>query len=52
VTEYYSPQHDRGIQWDDPALAIAWPVTRAGAQLSDKDKAQPALADAPQLMDM
>ncbi|MGB4864844.1 MAG: dTDP-4-dehydrorhamnose 3,5-epimerase [Hyphomicrobium sp.] len=52
VTEYYSPQYDRGIQWDDPALAIAWPVTRAGAQLSDKDKAQPALADAPQLMDM
>ena len=45
VTEYYSPAHDRGILWDDPALGIAWPVTRAMAQLSDKDKMQPKLAD-------
>jgi dTDP-4-dehydrorhamnose 3,5-epimerase len=50
VTAYYSPQHDRGILWDDPALAIAWPVSRANAQLSDKDKVQPTLASAPQVM--
>lgn len=51
VTAYYSPAHDRGILWDDPALAIAWPVTRAAAQLSEKDKLQVPLADAPQLFD-
>ena len=44
VTEYYSPAHDRGILWDDPALGIPWPVTRATAHLSDKDKIQPVLA--------
>ena len=46
VTDYYSPAHDRGIQWDDPALGIAWPVTSANALLSDKDTMQPALANA------
>ena len=51
VTEYYSPAHDRGIQWDDPALGIAWPVTRTTAQLSGKDKMQPPLAGAPLLFE-
>ena len=51
VTEYYSPAHDRGIQWNDPALAIAWPVTNATAHLSDKDKMQPPLSDALALFD-
>jgi dTDP-4-dehydrorhamnose 3,5-epimerase len=45
VTEYYSPANDRGILWSDPALAIAWPVTPANVQLSEKDKLQPALAN-------
>ena len=51
VTEYYSPTHDRGIQWDDPALGIAWPVTRSQAQLSEKDKLQVPLARATVLFD-
>lgn len=45
VTALYSPQHDRGILWDDPALGIAWPVTAAEAELSAKDKMQLKLAD-------
>lgn len=45
VTDYYSPAHDAGIQWDDPALAIDWGVTRATAILSDKDLRLPPLAD-------
>jgi dTDP-4-dehydrorhamnose 3,5-epimerase len=45
VTALYSPQHDRGILWDDPALGIAWPVTAATAELSAKDKMQLRLAD-------
>ncbi|WP_284542570.1 dTDP-4-dehydrorhamnose 3,5-epimerase, partial [Pleomorphomonas sp. T1.2MG-36] len=26
VTDYYSPEHDRGLRWNDPALGIDWPV--------------------------
>ncbi|MFF2091721.1 dTDP-4-dehydrorhamnose 3,5-epimerase [Paenibacillus sp. NPDC058174] len=44
VNEYYSPEHDRGIAWDDPALAIDWPTSTP--VLSDKDKKHPVLADA------
>jgi dTDP-4-dehydrorhamnose 3,5-epimerase len=51
VTDYYSPVHDRGIRFDDPALAIKWPVTRETAQLSDKDKLQVPLIGAAQLFE-
>jgi dTDP-4-dehydrorhamnose 3,5-epimerase len=44
VDEYYSPKHDRGIAWNDPALAIDWPTT--SPILSDKDTKHPNLADA------
>jgi dTDP-4-dehydrorhamnose 3,5-epimerase len=47
VTNYYSPQHDFGLLWNDPALAIAWPLDGAEALLSAKDKVQPRLADLP-----
>lgn len=45
VTDYYSPAHDRGLAWNDPALAIAWPVEAATATLSDKDRRLPLLAE-------
>ena len=44
VTDYYAPDCDAGILWNDPALAIAWPDF-AGAQLSPKDLALPRFAD-------
>lgn len=44
VDEYYSPEHDRGILWSDPALGIDWPVNTP--VLSDKDTRQPLLKDA------
>ena len=47
VTNYYSPEHDLGLLWNDPALGIAWPVSEADAILSAKDKVQPRLADLP-----
>lgn len=47
VTDYYAPECDRGIRWNDPALGIAWPVAAELAVLSDKDKNQPMLADLP-----
>ena len=47
-TEYYAPDDERGLAWNDPTIAIAWPVT-SGPLLSDKDKAFPRLdyADLP-----
>ena len=38
---------DLGIAWDDPDLAIRWPVTPAQAVLSDKDTRQPAFKSLP-----
>ncbi len=44
VDEYYSPLHDRGILWNDPAIGIDWPT--ANPILSDKDQKHPLLKDA------
>ncbi len=44
VSDYYAPDHDRGILWNDPALGIEWPLTEDQAILSDKDRGQPLLA--------
>lgn len=45
VNRYYSPAHDRGLRWNDPALAIDWGVTEDAAQLSDKDRRHPLFAE-------
>jgi dTDP-4-dehydrorhamnose 3,5-epimerase len=37
VTNYYSAPDDAGLRWDDPALAIPWPLPAEGATVSDKD---------------
>jgi dTDP-4-dehydrorhamnose 3,5-epimerase len=47
VTDYYSPECDRGLAFDDPDLKIEWPVDLGAAILSDKDRKQPRLADLP-----
>ncbi|WHS32605.1 dTDP-4-dehydrorhamnose 3,5-epimerase [Brucella sp. NM4] len=46
VTDYYSPEHDRSIRFDDPAIGIEWPLPSSGVQLSDKDQKAPLFADA------
>ena len=43
VSNYYSPEHDRGLRWNDAAIGIDWPVGPSDAQLSDKDRAWPLL---------
>lgn len=46
-TEYYAPEFDRAIRWDDPDIGIDWPLA-TGSQpiLSDKDEAAAFLRDA------
>jgi dTDP-4-dehydrorhamnose 3,5-epimerase len=44
-TEYYAPEHDRSLLWNDPALAIEWPFSGA-PELSDKDIKAKHLVDA------
>jgi dTDP-4-dehydrorhamnose 3,5-epimerase len=41
VTDEYSPEHEAGIVWDDPDIAIAWPVEHPS--LSRRDAAYPRL---------
>lgn len=45
VTDYYAPDCDSGIAFDDPDLAIDWPVTAEEAILSGKDKTHQSFRD-------
>jgi len=45
VSDYYAPEHDKGILWSDPALGIEWPEPETSVVLSEKDRRQPRLAD-------
>lgn len=52
VTSYYSPEHDKGVAWDDPDIAISWPSVADGSTLSAKDRLLPRLADLPAYFSM
>jgi dTDP-4-dehydrorhamnose 3,5-epimerase len=45
VSAPYSPEHDRTIRWDDPAIGITWPLQGCQPILSPKDRDAPLLAD-------
>ena len=45
TTDYYAPEHERAVLWNDPTLAIAWPL-QGEPLLSAKDKAGIPLAQA------
>jgi dTDP-4-dehydrorhamnose 3,5-epimerase len=47
TTEYWYPQNERCIRWDDPELAIAWPTGGATPVVSPKDAAGSAFRAAP-----
>ena len=46
TTDYYAPEFERCIAWDDPALAIAWPLAGNTPQISVKDQAGFVLVNA------
>lgn len=45
TTDYYAPEYERSLRWDDPDIAIAWPVS-GDPVLSKKDREAPLLAAA------
>lgn len=46
VDNPYAPQSEAGIRWDDPDLAIQWPIDSHKVQTSEKDLKQPSFKDA------
>lgn len=42
-TDYYHPEHELSVRWDDPEIGIAWPLV-APPLLSEKDRAAPCLS--------
>ena len=48
VTDYYAPECERGVRWNDPDVAIDWPIAAGEAMLSPKDARLPRLAELPQ----
>ena len=46
TTEYYAPQHERCIAWNDATIGIEWPDVGAAPSLSAKDQVAPMLRDA------
>ena len=39
ISEFYSPEHSRGVRWDDPAFGIAWPQDER--TMSERDRRYP-----------
>ena len=46
TTDYYAPQAEGSVRWDDPALGVVWPDAGVAPALSGKDAAAPLLATA------
>lgn len=46
ATDYYAPEWERAIRWDDPSVGIVWPLVGGEPVLSDKDRTAPWLGNA------
>jgi dTDP-4-dehydrorhamnose 3,5-epimerase len=46
TTDYYAPEHERCLAWNDPSVGVAWPLAGITPQLSAKDLQGQALAQA------
>jgi len=44
-TAYYDPELERGIAWDDPDVAIEWPLPRGELTISERDATAPPLSE-------
>ena len=47
TSDYYAPECDGGVLWNDPAIAIDWPLEGRAPELSIRDQALPRLAQLP-----
>lgn len=47
VTDFYDPEHDKGLFWDDPQLGIEWPIDKDLITLSERDQKHPKLEQLP-----
>jgi dTDP-4-dehydrorhamnose 3,5-epimerase len=45
-TDFYAPEHERSINWNDPEIDITWPLDRNDPILSAKDRTGKAFAEA------
>ena len=45
VSAVYAPDLDRTVRFDDPAIAIGWPIDPSSITLSDKDRSAPLLSE-------
>ena len=45
VSNFYAPEHDKGILWSDPVLNIDWGVDQGEVLVSPKDQVQPKLSE-------
>jgi len=52
VTDYYSPENDKGVAWNDLAIGVAWPSVADAETLSAKDRMQSSLAELPAYFSM
>lgn len=46
TTDYYAPEFERGIAWNDPSIGVLWPLEGLALQLSNKDRVGASLANA------
>ena len=46
TTDYYAPQAEGCLRWDDPVVGIKWPATGVAPMLAEKDAKAPLLAEA------
>ena len=45
VTSFYAPDHERGLLWNDPDLAIDWTIEESETVMTDRDRAFPRFAE-------
>lgn len=46
-SDYYAPEEERGVIWNDPRIGVRWPLAQPEPLLSNKDRVYPALAQMP-----